>query len=158
MIENLLLLKLIHVLSATVMFGTGLGVAYFMFMACRKCDPIVVAHTASIVVIADAVFVSNAAVVLPVTGVQLALSVGYSLSESWIVASLALYALIAACWLPVLWLQVQMRNMARVAAEEGTDLPQRYHRLFRIWFVLGWPALVSMIAIFALMIFKPSLW
>ena len=73
-------------------------------------------------------------------------------------ASFALYLLVAACWLPVLWLQVQMRNMARAAAEEGTDLPARYHRLFRIWFVLGWPAFISMIAIFALMIFKPRLW
>jgi len=158
MIENLLLLKLIHVLSSTVLFGTGLGVAYFMFMACRSCDPIVVAHTAGIVVVADAVFVANAAIVQPVSGVQLALAIGYSLSESWIVASLALYAVVAACWLPVLWLQVQMRNMARVAVAEGTGLPPRYDRLFRIWFALGWPALISMIAIFALMIFKPTLW
>jgi len=158
MIENLLLLKLIHVLSSTVLFGTGLGVAYFMLMACRTCDPAVVAHTAGIVVVADAVFIANAAIVQPVTGVQLALTIGYSLWESWIVASFALYFLVAACWLPVLWLQVQMRNMARVAAEEGTALPERYHRLFRIWFVLGWPAFISMVAIFALMIFKPRLW
>ncbi len=158
MIENLLLLKLIHVLSSTVLFGTGLGVAYFMLMAGRSCDPVVVAHTAGIVVVADAVFIANAAIVQPVSGVQLALTIGYSLWESWIVASFALYFLVAACWLPVLWLQVQMRNMARGAAEEGTALPERYHRLFRIWFVLGWPAFISMIVIFALMIFKPRLW
>lgn len=158
MIENLLLLKLVHVLSSTVLFGTGLGVAYFMFRACRSCDPIVVAHTAGIVVVADAVFVANAAIVLPVSGVQLALAIGYSLSESWIVASLVLYVLVAVCWLPVLWLQVQMRNMAREAVAERTGLPPRYQRLFRIWFALGWPALFSMIAIFALMIFKPALW
>ena len=158
MIENLLLLKLIHVLSSTVLFGTGLGVAYFMLMACRTCDPVVVAHTAGIVVVADTVFIANAAIVQPVSGVQLALTIGYSLWESWIVASFALYFLVAACWLPVLWLQVQMRNMARAAAEEGTALPERYHRLFRIWFVLGWPAFISMIAIFALMIFRPRLW
>jgi uncharacterized membrane protein len=158
MIENVLLLKLIHVLSSTVLFGTGLGVAYFMLRACRSCDPIVVAHTAGIVVMADAVFVANAAIVQPVSGVQLALAIGYSLSESWIAASLVFYAVVAACWLPVLWLQVQMRNLAREAVEEGTALPARYHRLFRVWFVLGWPAFISMIAIFALMIFKPTLW
>jgi uncharacterized membrane protein len=158
MIENVLLLKLIHVLSSTVLFGTGLGVAYFMFMACRACDPIVVAHTAGIVVVADAVFVANAAIVQPISGIQLALAIGYSLKESWIVASLALYAVVAACWLPVLWLQVQMRNMARAAVAEGTALPARYHRMFRIWFVLGWPAFISMIAIFVLMIFRPTLW
>ena len=158
MIENILLLKLIHVLSSTVLFGTGIGIAYFMLMAYRTRDAFIIAHTAGMVVIADAAFIANAAIVQPVSGVQLALAIGYSLSESWIVASFALYAVVAACWLPVLWLQVQMRNMARVAAEEEADLPERYHRLFRIWFVLGWPALVSMIAIFALMIFKPTLW
>jgi uncharacterized membrane protein len=158
MIENVLLLKLIHVISATVLFGTGLGVAYFMLMAYRTRDALVIAHTAGMVVIADAVFVANAAIIQPVTGVQLALVIGYSLWESWIVVTFALYFLIAACWLPVLWLQVQMRNLARAAVEEGTDLPARYHRLFRVWFVLGWPAFISMIAIFALMIFKPTMW
>jgi uncharacterized membrane protein len=158
MIENVLLLKLIHVISAAVLFGTGLGVAYFMLMAYRTRDALVIAHTASMVVIADAVFVANAAIVQPVTGVQLALVIGYSLSESWLVASFALYFLIAACWLPVLWLQVQLRNLARAAAEEGEDLPARYHRLFRVWLALGWPAYIFMIAIFALMIFKPTLW
>jgi uncharacterized membrane protein len=158
MIENVLLLKLIHVISATVLFGTGLGIAYFMLMAYRTRDAFIIAHTAGMVVIADAAFVANAAIIQPVTGVQLALVIGYPLSESWIVASFALYVLIAICWLPVLWLQVQMRNLARAAAEEGCDLPARYHRLFRLWFALGWPAFISMIAIFALMTFRPRLW
>ena len=158
MIENLLLLKLIHVLSSTVLFGTGLGIAYFMLMAYRSRDAVVIAHTAGVVVVADAAFIANAAIVQPVTGVQLALAIGYSLWDSWIVATFALYVLIGACWLPVLWLQVQMRNIARVSVHEGADLPARYHRLFRVWFVLGWPAFISMIAIFVLMIFKPSLW
>jgi uncharacterized membrane protein len=158
MIENVLLLKLIHVLSATVLFGTGLGVAYFMLMAYRTRDAFVVAHTAGMVVIADAVFIANAAIVQPVTGVQLALVIGYPLRDSWIVMSFVLYAVVVACWLPVLWLQVRMRNLARVAAEQGADLPEDYHRLFRVWFVLGWPSFISMIAIFALMIFKPALW
>ena len=154
----LLTLKLIHVLSSTVLFGTGLGIAYFMLMAYRSRDAVVIAHTAGVVVVADAAFIANAAIVQPVTGVQLALAIGYSLWDSWIVATFALYVLIGACWLPVLWIQVQMRNIARVSVHEGTDLPERYHRLFRIWFVLGWPAFFSMIAIFVLMIFKPSLW
>jgi uncharacterized membrane protein len=158
MIEHVLLLKLIHIVSAAVLFGTGLGVAYFMVMAYRTRDAFIVAHTAGMVVIADAAFVANAAIVLPVTGVQLALAIGYSLSESWLVVTFALYGLIAVCWLPVLWLQVQMRDMARLAAEQGCKLPARYHRLFRIWFVLGWPAYVGMLAIFVLMIFKPALW
>jgi uncharacterized membrane protein len=158
MIENVLLLKLIHVISATVLFGTGLGIAYFMLMAYRTRDAFIIAHTAGMVVIADAAFVANAAIIQPVTGVQLALVIGYPLSESWIVASFALYVLIAICWLPVLWLQVQMPQSGARGAEEGCDLPARYHRLFRLWFALGWPAFISMIAIFALMTFRPRLW
>jgi uncharacterized membrane protein len=158
MIEQALLLKLIHIVSAAVLFGTGLGVAYFMLMAYRTRDAFIIAHTAGMVVIADAVFVTNAAIVQPVTGVQLALVIGYPLSDAWLVASFALYGLIVVCWLPVLWLQVRMRDIARAAAEQGIDLPERYHRLFRVWLMLGWPAYISMLAIFVLMIFRPALW
>jgi uncharacterized membrane protein len=157
MIEQVLLLKLIHIVSAAVLFGTGLGVAYFMVMAYRTRDAFIIAHTAGMVVIADAAFVANAAIVQPVSGVQLALAIGYSLWEPWLVVTFALYGLIAVCWLPVLWLQVRMRDIARAAAEEGSDLPERYHRLFRIWLLLGWPAYIGLLTIFVLMIFKPSL-
>lgn len=155
---TLLTLKLIHILGATVLFGTGLGIAFFMWMAHRTRDPAVVAHTAGIVVIADAAFTASAVVVQPVSGALLAWAIGYSLWESWIAASLALYGFVGACWLPVVWIQAQMRNLARAAAEAGTALPARYHRLFRIWFALGWPAFIGVIAIFVLMIFKPTLW
>ena len=155
---SLLTLKLIHVLGATVLFGTGLGIAFFMWMAHRTHDPALVAHTARTVVIADAVFTASAVVVQPVSGALLAWAIGYSLWEPWIVTSLALYVLVGACWLPVVWIQAQMRNLARAAAQEGTALPARYRRLFRIWFALGWPAFIGVIAIFALMIFKPALW
>jgi uncharacterized membrane protein len=158
MIEHLLTLKLIHILGAAVLFGTGLGIAFFMLMAHRTRDPAVIAHTASIVVLADAAFTANAVIVQPVSGVYLALAIGYSLWTSWIVASLALYVMVGACWLPVLWIQAQMRNLARQAAQEGTALPERYDRLFRVWFALGWPAFFGVIAIFVLMIFKPTLW
>jgi uncharacterized membrane protein len=158
MTEYLLLWKLIHILGATVLFGTGLGIAFFMVMAHRTRDPAVIAHTAGAVVVADALFTASAVIIQPVSGAFLASAIGYSLWESWIAASLALYVLIGACWLPVVWIQEQMRNLARQAAEEGAALPERYHRLFRIWFVLGWPAFIGVMAIFALMIFKPALW
>ncbi len=158
MIEYLLTWKLIHILGATVLFGTGLGIAFFMVMAHRTRDPAIIAHTAGIVVLADAAFTASAVIIQPVSGAFLASAIGYSLWESWIAASLALYVLIGACWLPVVWIQAQMRNLARRAAEQGTALPERYHRLFRVWFVLGWPAFIGVMAIFALMIFKPSLW
>ena len=154
----LLTLKLIHVLGATVLFGTGLGIAFFMWMAHRTRDAAAIAHTAGIVVVADAVFTASAVIVQPVSGAFLALALGYTLWEPWIVASLALYGLVGACWLPVVWIQARMRDLARQAAQTGTELPARYHRLFRIWFVLGWPAFIGVIAIFVLMIFRPALW
>ncbi len=158
MTEYLLAWKLVHVLGATVLFGTGLGIAFFMVMAHRTRDPAVIAHTAGIVVLADALFTASAVVIQPVSGAFLASTIGYSLWESWIVVSLALYVLIGACWLPVVWIQAQMRNLARQAVRERTELPARYDRLFRIWFVLGWPAFIGVVAIFVLMIFKPALW
>lgn len=158
MTNYLLTLKVIHILGATVLFGTGLGIAFFMWMANRTRDAATIAHTASIVVIADAVFTATAAILQPVSGAFLALAIGYSLWESWIVMSLALYMLVGACWLPVVWIQAEMRDLAHAAAQAGTGLPERYHRLFRIWFVLGWPAFIGVIAIFVLMIAKPALW
>ena len=158
MTSYLLTLKLIHVLGATVLFGTGLGIAFFMWMAHRTRDAAVIAHTASVVVVADTVFTATAVIVQPISGAFLAHAIGYSLWEPWIVVSLALYGLVGACWLPVVWIQAKLRDLAREAARNGAPLPIRYHQLFRVWFVLGWPAFIGVIAIFVLMIVKPALW
>jgi uncharacterized membrane protein len=150
-----LTLKLIHILGAAVLFGTGLGIAFFMLMAHRTRDAATIAATARIVVIADALFTATAVVVQPVTGAGMALLVGFSLFHWWIVATIVLYVLVGLCWLPVVWIQIQLRNLAAAAEREGTPLPERYFKLFRIWFWLGWPAFMSVIAIFVLMIWKP---
>src|SRR5262245_42654300 len=153
-----LTLKLAHVLGATILFGTGLGIAFFMLMAHRTGEPGVIAHTGRIVVIADAVFTASAVIVQPVTGVALAWAMGYSIGDSWIVAALGLYVFIGMCWLPVVAIQLRLRDIAAYAAERGAQLPADYFRLFRVWFWLGWPAFSGMIALFALMIWKPQLW
>ncbi len=158
MTNYLLTLKVIHILGATVLFGTGLGIAFFMWMANRTRAAAAIAHTASVVVIADVVFTATAAIIQPVSGTFLALAIGYSLWESWIVMSLTLYVLIGVCWLPVVWIQAKMRDLAHAAVQAGTDLPANYHRLYRIWFALGWPAFIAMVAIFVLMVVKPVLW
>ena len=116
-----------------------------------------IAHTAGIVVIADIVFTATAAILQPVTGALLAQSVGWSLTEGWIVASVALYLLVGACWLPVVWMQKRMRDLARAAEAADTPLPGEYFRLFRIWFALGVPAFLAMLAIFWLMLARPDL-
>jgi uncharacterized membrane protein len=152
------LLKLAHILGAAILFGTGIGIAWFMLMAHRSRDVVAIAHTARIVVIADMVFTASAVVVQPITGVALAHVAGYSLTDSWIVASAALYIFVGLFWLPVLWFQKRMRDLALSALRSGGALPSAYDRLFRIWFVFGWPAFLAMIAIFWLMIARPQLW
>ncbi len=152
------LLKLAHILGAAVLFGTGAGIAFFMLMAHRTSDAAAIAHTARVVVIADMVFTLSAVVVQPITGLVLAHVAGYSLTESWIVVSVALYVFVGCCWLPVLWLQKRMRDLAVEAQRDGTPLPANYHRYFRQWFILGWPAFIAMIGIFWLMITRPALW
>jgi uncharacterized membrane protein len=153
-----LALKIIHIIGAAVLFGTGLGIAFFMLMAHRTGDPRTIATTARVVVIADALFTATAAVVQPVSGVALAWIIGYSLLDSWLVVSIALYVMVGCCWLPVVWIQLRLRDLADEASRQGTVLPARYARLFRVWFLLGWPAFIGVIAIFAIMIGKPQFW
>jgi len=158
MTTTILVLKLVHLIGAAVLFGTGLGIAFFMYMAHRTGDAATIAATARTVVIADAMFTLNAVIAQPVSGAALALSIGYSLWEPWIVLSLVLYVVIGLCWLPVVAIQLRLRELAAAAARAGGLLPPDYERLFRIWFALGWPAFLGVIAIFGLMIFKPQLW
>jgi uncharacterized membrane protein len=151
-----LALKLVHILGATVLFGTGLGIAFFMFMAHRSRDPAAIAHTARIVVIADTLFTATAVVLQPLTGWAMAAMTGYSLFHFWIKASLALYVFVGLCWLPVVWIQIKMRDLAAEAARTGAVLPQIYYRYYWIWFSLGWPGFTGVIAIFVLMLWKPQ--
>jgi uncharacterized membrane protein len=157
MIDLHVVLKLAHVIGACVLFGTGLGIAFFMWMANRTADAAVIAATARIVIIADVVFTATAVVVQPLTGVVLARDIGFSLLEPWLDASIALYLFVGACWLPVVWIQIRLRDLALAARDARAPLPERYRRLFRIWFILGWPAFAGVIAIFVLMIAKPPL-
>jgi len=151
------LLKFLHVIGATVLLGTGAGIAFFMLMAHRTGDVRMIAATARIVVIADIVFTTTAVIAQPITGVLLAKAAGYTLGEGWIVASILLYLFTGAFWLPVVWMQARMRNLARAAAEAGEGLPAAYHRLFRWWFAFGFPAFAAVLLIFWLMITRPGI-
>jgi len=150
-------LKLLHIIGACVLLGTGAGIAFFMLMAHLTGRAAVVAEVARIVVIADFVFTATAVVLQPVTGALLVAAVGYRLDEPWIVASVVLYLVTGAFWLPVVAMQVRMRDLARAASLEGAALPPAYHRLFRWWFAFGVPAFAAVIAILWLMIAKPGL-
>lgn len=148
---------LIHVLGAVVILGTGTGIAFFMLMAHLSRDAAFVARTAGVVVQADMLFTATAVAIQPVTGYVLMRELGIAFTEGWIALSLGLYALAGVFWLPVVWIQARMRDLARQAATTGAPLPQRYHRLFRIWFVFGFPGFGSVVAIVWLMIAKPAL-
>jgi uncharacterized membrane protein len=151
------LLKFLHVIGATVLLGTGAGIAFFMLMAHRTGDAATVAATARIVVAADYVFTATAVVAQPITGLLLAYHVGYRLGEGWILASIALYLVTGAFWLPVVWMQARMRDLAAAAAAGGAPLPDAYHRLYRWWFAFGFPAFFAVLAIFWLMIARPEI-
>ncbi|ALL14784.1 DUF2269 family protein [Caulobacter henricii] len=151
------LLKVAHVIGAAVLLGTGAGIAFFMLMAHRSRDPAVIAHTAGIVVLADTVFTASAVILQPITGAALAHLAGYPLLSGWIGLSLVLYVVTGLCWLPVVWIQIRLRDLALQAAESGAPLPERYFRLFRLWFVLGFPAFAAVLGIVWLMVAKPAL-
>ncbi len=151
-------LKFVHVIGAAVLLGTGAGIAFFMLLAHRDGRPQVVAGVARIVVIADFLFTATAVAAQPVTGVWLALHVGYPLTEGWILVSVVLYLATGAFWLPVVWMQMRMRDLAMAAVRDRVPLPDDYHRLFRLWFAFGFPAFAAVLAIFWLMIERPSLW
>ncbi|MDB5518903.1 MAG: hypothetical protein JWQ17_5661 [Tardiphaga sp.] len=149
------IVKYVHVLGAIVILGTGSGIAFFMLMAHRSGDPAFIARTAASVVIADMLFTASAVVLQPITGgVLMALS-ATSLSERWLATSLGLYAVAGLCWIPVVFMQIEMRDLARLAAAQNTPLPARYFMLYRRWFLFGIPGFGAVMAILWLMIAKP---
>lgn len=150
--------KFLHIIGAAVLLGTGAGIAFFMLLAHRTGDAKVVAGVARIVVVADFLFTASAVVAQPITGLWLASIAGYALTDSWIVASIALYVVTGLFWLPVVWMQMRLRDLAGAAVTSGHPLPAEYHRLFRIWFAFGFPAFGAVVAIFWLMIARPELW
>ena len=150
------LLRWAHIIGACVLLGTGAGIAFFMVMAQRVKDARVIAHVAGTVVIADWLFTAAAVVLQPITGALLAMEIGWRMSEGWIVLSLALYVLVGLLWLPVVWIQLQLRDMARAALTNGTSLAPHYHQLYRWWLILGSLAFPAIVVVFYLMVFKPE--
>lgn len=153
--SDYLLLKTIHILSSTLLFGTGLGTAFHGWMANRSGVLAARRVVNRNVELADWLFTTPAVIVQPVTGVWLAHLAGFALTTPWLTAAIALYVLVGACWLPVVAIQIAMRRIAE-ATPDGTELPPGYHRLARWWFALGWPAFIGTIVIFWLMVAKPE--
>jgi uncharacterized membrane protein len=156
-VDAYLILRFLHIIGATVLLGTGAGIAFFMVMANASRRPELIAHTANTVVIADTIFTATAVIIQPITGYLLIREVGWALTEGWVVLSLGLYVFTGMFWLPVVWIQIRLRDLARMAAAQGSPLPARYHHLYRIWFAFGFPAFFAVLAIIWLMVAKPEI-
>ena len=152
--DSYLILKLIHILSAVVVTGTGAGIAFFMFMVSRSRDVAAIAVTARLVVLADWLFTAPAVVTQFVTGILLMNTLGYSFTSTWFLWVMALFFFIGLCWLPVIVIQYRLRTMADTSLSTGVLDPE-FKKMMRIWTALGVPAFVSILIIFWLMVFKP---
>jgi uncharacterized membrane protein len=150
------LVKWLHILSSTVLFGTGLGSAFYLYFASRTRDARVIATVARHVVIADWVFTTPTVILQPLSGFYLAHLMGLPLTTPWILWSVALFLLAGAAWLPVVWMQIRMRDLALLAARANANLPSTYWRYLRLWVCLGVVAFVSLVAVFYLMVAKPA--
>ena len=148
--------KWLHILSSTILFGTGLGTALHMWLTHLSGDVRAIAVTARNVVRADWWFTTPSGFFQPLSGAYLVWVAGYDWDEPWLLHTYGLYLLALACWLPVVWLQIRACRMAEQAVAGETPLPELYFRYMRRWFWLGWPAFISMIAIFYLMVTRSS--
>ncbi|MGJ4896353.1 MULTISPECIES: DUF2269 family protein [unclassified Bradyrhizobium] len=149
------LVKYLHVLGAIVILGTGTGIAFFMLMAHLSGEAAFIARTAGVVVIADMLFTLSAVLLQPVTGGTLMWLSSTAVSERWLLTSLALYAVAGLFWVPVIFMQIELRDLARAADISAQALPPRYFIVFRRWFLCGIPGFGAVMAILWLMIAKP---
>lgn len=149
------ILKLVHILSAAVLAGTGFGIAFFKWIVDRTGNVSAIRIISEKVVIADWIFTLPAIVVQAVTGVALAHIVGYPLTRGWLLGAICLFCLAGACWVPVVGIQIRLRDLARTYETSGMSIGEKYRRYSRIWFWLGVPAFASVIVIFWLMVAKP---
>lgn len=150
-----LAVKSLHLLGASVLFGTGLGIAFFAWfgyrMAMREGDIGLLRGVLRLTVMADMVFTASAAILQPITGLALWAMQGGQWPSRWLIGVLAVYAFVGACWLPVVVMQIRLRDAA-LAAPTTLELSRQFHARFRRWFILGWPAFAAVLLLFGLMI------
>jgi uncharacterized membrane protein len=151
-----MVLKTLHILSSVVLVGVGFGSAFYLFCANRSNSLEAQAVVSRFVVLADWIFTTPAGVVQPLTGIAMLHMAGWPLSTPWVAWSIALYLFAGACWLPVVWLQIRMKRMAESALARGDVLPNQYWRYARWWERLGYPAFISMVVVYFLMVNKPA--
>ncbi len=148
-------IKTLHIISSAVLFGTGIGIAFFMLRSYFTESLPEKLYAANNTVLADYLFTLPAVIIQPATGFWLVWQGGYGVMDLWLVSTYAIYIIAGICWLPVVWIQIQLKVMVRQAYENAEPLPPRYHRLFKKWFILGWPTFIGLVIVFFLMVMKP---
>lgn len=154
--EYYLPLKMLHIISSTLLFGTGLGTAFFMWRADRGGELSLMAATAKSVVLADWVFTAPAVIIQPLSGLAMMAIAGIPITTTWIMWSLALYVLVGLCWLPVVWIQMRVAKLLNEAEQLSAATNDTYKQYMKWWYALGWPAFIAVMGVFYLMIFKPN--
>lgn len=149
------IIKTLHILSSTVLFGTGIGIAFFMLRSWHTDSVHEKLYAARNTVLADYLFTFPAVVIQPLSGVALVQMAGFDWSAYWLIVTYCIYVVAGLCWLPVVWIQIQLKRMCVEASKNSTPLPERYYSLFRVWFLLGWPAFFGLLFVFYLMVAKP---
>ncbi|MGH1487342.1 MAG: DUF2269 family protein [Cellvibrionaceae bacterium] len=149
------IIKTLHILSSTILFGTGIGIAFFMFRSYFTDNLHEKLYAARNTVLADYCFTFPAVIIQPLTGIWLVARVGYNWADFWLVATYSIYAVAGLCWIPVVWIQIQLKKLIINSIEQQSELPERYYKLFKLWFLLGWPAFIGLVVIFFLMVMKP---
>ena len=150
------ILKYLHILSSTILFGTGLGIAFFKWMTDRSDDIRSIRIVAERTVFADWIFTTPAVILQPLSGLVLAHLSGYPIFTGWVFYAICLYVVAGCCWLPVVWLQIRMRDIARIADSTNTQLPPQYWTFARAWYWLGIPAFTALLVVYWLMVVKPD--
>jgi uncharacterized membrane protein len=150
-----LIVKTIHIISSTILFGTGIGIAFFMLRSYYADNLQQKLFAAKETVIADFTFTLPAVIIQAFSGAWLVWKSGYQWSDTWLVTTYIIYITAGLCWLPVVWIQIRLRNILTESVANHSQLPPTYFKLFRVWFLLGWPAFTGLIIIFYMMIARP---
>lgn len=149
-----LFLKTIHIIAATMFFGSGMASAFLKWHADRQGDLAQIVFAQRAIVRADWVFTVPSGVLLPATGFWMAWLVGFPMWSGWIAWGIGLYILAGICWLPAAWLQIRMRDVASHALATSSSLPAEYARWSRIWLILGFPAFIASALVIYVMVSK----